>query len=211
MSKSTMGMMVWLLIALLLLLLGYMSGEKGFNGYSAAAVFMLTAAFIRSVWVSARSVTASVSMTIVQDGPPKPVKESEPLIVGPESARRLIVVAIGWLLLALAAPAAVGFFRGFATGFVRGLTKGASQIEITPTLAHLLTTVGALGLGIVLLYASSIRGRIVGGGDRRLGLGVAPIARLPIIIGLSSVVVLYAALLDFAIYKYRPDLFFQSS
>jgi len=161
--------------------------------------------------VSARSVTASVSMTIVQDGPPKPVKESEPLIVGPESARRLIVVAIGWLLLALAAPAAVGFFRGFATGFVRGLTKGASQIEITPTLAHLLTTVGALGLGIVLLYASSIRGRIVGGGDRRLGLGVAPIARLPIIIGLSTVAVLYAALLDFAIYEYRQDLFFQSS
>jgi hypothetical protein len=71
MSKSTMIMMVWLLIALLLLLLGYISGEKGFNDYSAAAVFMLTAAFIRSVWVSARSVTASVSMTIVQDRPPK--------------------------------------------------------------------------------------------------------------------------------------------
>ena len=70
---------------------------------------------------------------------------------------------------------------------------------------------GVFGVGIVLLYADSIRGRIVGGGDRRLGLGVAPIARLPIIIGLSSVVVLYAALLDFAIYKYRPDLFFQSS
>ena len=99
MSKSTMRMMVWLLIALLLLLLGYISGEKGFNGYSAAAVFMLTAAFIRSVWVSARSVTAS----------------SEPLIVGPESARRLIVVAIGWFLLAKAVEQAV---RRFATGLL---------------------------------------------------------------------------------------------
>jgi len=149
--------------------------------------------------------------TTVHDGPPKPAKESEPLIVHPESARRLIVVAIGWFLLAEAAPSVVGFFRGFATGFVRGLTKGASQLEIPPTLAHLLTTVGVLGFGAALLYASSVRGRIVGGGDRRLGLGVAPIARLPIIIGLSTIVVLYAALLDFIIYKYRPDLFFQSS
>jgi membrane protease YdiL (CAAX protease family) len=71
--------------------------------------------------------------------------------------------------------------------------------------------VGALGLGIVLLYASSIRGRIVGGGDRRLGLGAAPIARLPIIVGLSTVVALYATLIDLAVYEYRPDLFFQSS
>ena len=138
-------------------------------------------------------------MTIVQDGPPKPVKESEPLIVGPESARRLIVVVIGWFLLAEAVL--------FPIGFVHGLTKRASP----PTLSHLLFTVRAFGLDIVLLYAVSIRGRIVGGGDRRLGLGVAPIARLPIIIGLSSVVVLYVALLDFAVYKYRPDLFFQSS
>jgi hypothetical protein len=120
----------------------------------------------------------------------------------------LIVVAFGWLLLAEAVPAAVGFVRGLATGFVRGLTKGASQLEIPPTLRHLLVTVGAFGLGIVLLYAASIRGRIVGGGDRRLGLGIAPITRLPIIIGLSTVVVLYAALIDFAVYEYRPDLFF---
>jgi hypothetical protein len=140
-------------------------------------------------------------MTTVQDVPSKPVKESGPLIAGPESARRLIVVAVGWLLLAEAVPAAVSFVRGFATGFVRGLTKGASQLEIPPTLSHLLVTLGVFGLGIMLLYAVSIRGRIVGGGDRRLGLGVAPIARLPIIIGLSSVVVLYAALIDFAVYN----------
>jgi hypothetical protein len=126
-------------------------------------------------------------MATVQDGPPKPVKESEPLIVGPESARRLIVVAVGWFLLAEAVPQAVGFFRGFATGFVRGITKGDSQLEIPPTLSHLLVTVGAFGLSIVLLYAVSIRGRIVGGGDRRVGLRVAPIARLPIIIGLSTI------------------------
>ncbi len=87
-------------------------------------------------------------MTTLQDGSPKPAKESEPLITGPESPRRLIVVAFGWLLLAEAVPAAVGFVRGLATGFVRGLTKGASQLEIPPTLRHLLVTVGAFGLGM---------------------------------------------------------------
>jgi membrane protease YdiL (CAAX protease family) len=151
-------------------------------------------------------------MTTVQGEPPKPVEESEPPITGPESARRLIVVAVGWLLLAFAVPTAVSFVRGFAEGFVRGRSHGASQLEIPPTLSHLLVTVGIFGLGMVLLYASSIRGRIVGGGNRRLGLGVVsvPIARLPIIIGLSTTVVLYAALINFFLYRNRPDLFSQS-
>jgi hypothetical protein len=93
-------------------------------------------------------------MTNVQDRPPTPVNESEPLITGPESARRLIVVAVGWILLAMAAPVAVGFVRGFAIGFVRGLTKDASQLQIPPTLDHLLTTVGVFGFQIVLLYGA---------------------------------------------------------
>jgi membrane protease YdiL (CAAX protease family) len=122
-----------------------------------------------------------------------------------------MVVAVGWVLLAMAAPVAVGFVQGFAVSFVRELTKGATQLEIPPTWSHFLITVGVFGSAVVLLYAASIRGRIVGGGDLRLGLGVAPIARLPIIIGLSAVLVVYAALIDFAIYKYRPELFFQSS
>jgi hypothetical protein len=72
-------------------------------------------------------------MTTVQDGPPKPVKDSEPLTTLPESAR-LIVVAIGWLLFAAAVPEAVRFAAGF---------KRASQLEIPPTLGHLLFSVGA--------------------------------------------------------------------
>jgi membrane protease YdiL (CAAX protease family) len=149
-------------------------------------------------------------MTTVQDSSPTPVKESGPLITDPEPARRLIIVAFGWFLLAMAVPTAVGFVRGFTAGFMRGLTKGASELEIPPTLDHLLTTAGALGATIVLLYAASIRGGIVGGGDRRLGLGVAPIARLPIVIALSVVLVIYATILDLVVYTYRPDLFFQS-
>jgi membrane protease YdiL (CAAX protease family) len=150
-------------------------------------------------------------MTTVPDGPPTPVKESESLLTGPESVRRLIVVAVGWLLLALATPVAVGFVLGFAKGFVRGLTNGASELETPPTLSQCLPTVAVFCLTIVLLYAASVRGRMVGDGDCRVGLGVAPIARLPIIVGLSTVLVVYAALIDFAVYKYRPDLFFQSS
>jgi membrane protease YdiL (CAAX protease family) len=127
------------------------------------------------------------------------------------SAPRLIIVAFGWILLAMAPAAAGGFVRGFATGFVRGINHGASQLEITPTVSHLLTTVGASGFAIVLLYSAWIRGRIVGDGDRRLGLGLAPIEKLPVVIGLSIVLVAYAALIDFAIYQNRPEIFFQSS
>jgi membrane protease YdiL (CAAX protease family) len=119
----------------------------------------------------------------------------------------LIIVAFGWILLAMAPAAAGGFVRGFATGFVRGITHGASQLEIS----HLLTTVGASGFAIVLLYSAWIRGRIVGDGDRRLGLGLAPIEKLPVVIGLSIVLVAYAALIDFAIYQNGPEIFFQSS
>jgi hypothetical protein len=122
-------------------------------------------------------------MATVQDRLPTLVKESEPLITGPESARRLIVVAVGWILLAKATPAVLEF----AAGFVHGLTKGASQLP--PTLHQLLGAVDLFGFAIVLLYAVSIKGRIVGGGDRRLGLGVARIARLPIIIGLSTILI----------------------
>jgi membrane protease YdiL (CAAX protease family) len=129
----------------------------------------------------------------------------------PESVRRLFVVAVGWILLAMVPSFAVGFFRGFAIGFVSGLTKGASHLQIPPMLNQLLTVGEAYCLALVLLYAASVRGRIVGGGERRIGLGAAPIAKLPIVIGLSVALVFYAALIDFAIYSYRPDIFFQSS
>lgn len=128
-----------------------------------------------------------------------------------EFARRLILVAIGWILLAMIPPALAGLARGLAIGFVRGLTHGASELQIPPTLGHFLTSAGALGIAAVLLYAASVRGRIVGGGDTRLGLGIAPITKLPTVIGLSTVLVLYAALITFSIYTYRPDLFFQSA
>jgi membrane protease YdiL (CAAX protease family) len=146
-------------------------------------------------------------MSTVQDVAPG----AKPQLPDVESARRLIIVAFGWILLAMAPAAAGGFIRGFATGFVSGLTHGASQLEITPTVSHLLTTVGAAGFAIVLLYAAWIRGRIVGDGDRRLGLGLALIKRLPVVIGLSIVLLAYAALIDFAIYLNRPEIFFQPS
>lgn len=148
-------------------------------------------------------------MTSLQDVPL--AKEPAPAVAGPDSALRLIGVAVGWFLLSSAIPFAVTFLQSFAQGFVRGLTNGASQLEIPATLSHLFNSVGLLGAGIVLLYAASIRGRIVGNGDRRLGLGVAPVESLPIVVVLSIAAVLYAAAITFATYTYRPDLFFQSS
>ncbi len=51
----------------------------------------------------------------------------------------------------------------------------------------------------------------MGGGDRRLGLALAPIAKLPIIIGLAVVLVIYAGLINAAIYAYRSDFLFKPS
>jgi len=64
--------------------------------------------------------------------------------------------------------------------------------------------------GAVLIAASIVRGRIVGGCDVRLGLGLVPIARLPIIVFLGISVAAYAALRDYALLKLRPDIFYQS-
>jgi membrane protease YdiL (CAAX protease family) len=134
-----------------------------------------------------------------------------PTVATPESAVRLIVVAFGWILLAMIPSALVGLAKGFATGFVRGLTKGASELQIPPTWSQLLTMLGALGFALIILYASSVRGRIVGGGDVRIGLGLTPIAKLPVVIILCLVLALYAGSIVFSVYVYRHDLFFQSS
>jgi hypothetical protein len=92
-------------------------------------------------------------MTTIEDRPPTPTKESEPLIADPESARRLIIVAIGWLSLAKAAPVAIGFVQGFATGFVSGLSKGESNLEISADLEP----IPDCGGSIWFCYRASLR------------------------------------------------------
>jgi membrane protease YdiL (CAAX protease family) len=134
-----------------------------------------------------------------------------PTVAAPESAVRLIVVAFGWFLLATIPSALVEFGKGFAPAFIRALTNGASELQIPPTWSQLLTMLGTLGFALVILYASSVRGRIVGGGDVRIGLGLTPIAKLPVVIILCLVLTFYAGSIVLSVYVYRHDLFVQSS
>ena len=142
------------------LLVGGLIKDKGPGPLAAFAVVFLGPALLLwfvgrlCSWVLAPPVRSRPSQQRPFGASSQQPRTEEPLILCPESARRLILVAIGWFLLAEAVPLAVGFFQAFATGFVRGLTKGAFQLEIPPTLTHLLTTVGALGIGIVVPSAS---------------------------------------------------------
>ena len=142
-------------------------------------------------------------MTITQNNLLVPANEAE--LVGPqsESAWRQIAIALGWTVLALACS--------FAIGVVLGIVKAAFRLPNTPQFQLILLGSAACGFGLVLLFAAVNRGRIAGRGDVWLGLGAARIANLPVIIALAITIVAYAALRDYAVYKIRPDLFYQFS
>lgn len=140
-----------------------------------------------------------------------PVHPPASPVKSPESAERLIVVAQGWMLVAMAGPFTIGFFRGFVPAFVGGATQGRIKLQLPPMWDHVLLMVGVFISAAVLLAAALFRGRIVGNGDRSLGLGLAPIARLPVTIGLAIVIVAYGALFDYGIYRLKPDTFLQAS
>jgi membrane protease YdiL (CAAX protease family) len=142
-------------------------------------------------------------MTIVENSLPSPAKEAEQASPQLESAWRLIVVAVGWVLLATAGSAVMGVFVG--------VLKAAFHLQKTPTFELLAFTLYVSAFGAVLLSAAIIRGRIIGRGDVRLGLSIAPISKLPIVIVLAILVAAYAALLDYAAYTTHPDVFFQFS
>lgn len=145
-------------------------------------------------------------MTIVDDSRSALKTDVAPSIGQPETAWRLVAVAVGWILLSAAPAAAIGFFKGFTVEFVRTFTKGETQLHISPTLDYLLiSTLGGYFAAAVFLYAVFVRGRIVGNGDLRLGLGLTPIANLPFVFVLGAVLVIHAGLIDYTIYQNHTD------
>jgi membrane protease YdiL (CAAX protease family) len=142
-------------------------------------------------------------MTAIENGEPAPAQEAERPSPQVESAWRVLAIAFGWIVLAMACSLAVGL--------VMGIAKVAFQLQDTPAFRLLLVTLGVSAFGAILIFAAVSRGRMVGGGDLRLGLSIAPIAKLPIIVGLAIALVAYGLLRDFALYKIRPDLFYQFS
>lgn len=137
-------------------------------------------------------------MITVEDDPSKEPIIAEPLGSRPESAWRLVLVAVGWILLTQAATFVIGFFAGF---FRASLHLQAGLVyEILTRSAYSFATAS------VILTAAIMRGRIIGAGDIRAGLGDNPPSRLPILVVLAVVIASYAGLLEYGVITVRPDL-----
>jgi membrane protease YdiL (CAAX protease family) len=120
------------------------------------------------------------------------------LDVPSESARRLIAAAIGWELLALAPT--------FAFGIALAPTRGQGGAVMTENIRSLLTQIVELeGYGIIL-FAALVRGRIVGHGEARVGLGYEAISKPLIIASMAVLIAVYAVLVSIAHSQTRPDL-----
>jgi membrane protease YdiL (CAAX protease family) len=143
-------------------------------------------------------------MTAVENSVATLATEAERSNAPPPSVWRFLAAGIGWFLLAgLGAP--------FVAGLVLGIAKAAFQWQQTPAFRLLLLSVAGAAGSIALSAVSIARAKAVGDGDARRGLGLAPIAKLPIIVALAIVVVAYAALVNYAAYKTHPQQFFQTS
>jgi|HubBroStandDraft_4_1064222.scaffolds.fasta_scaffold145040_2 membrane protease YdiL (CAAX protease family) len=105
-----------------------------------------------------------------------------------ESARRIILAGIGWILLWFTCDFVIGAVIGFIGGVYNVPNSSTDRII---SYASDFSDVG------VFSAAAIIRGRIVGSGNIDIGLGNKPMSRLPIIAGLAIIVVAYAILLHF--------------
>lgn len=133
----------------------------------------------------------------------EPLEVSSPPETKRESAWWLILVAIGWLILANI-PA---FFFGFITAVsVRAMGR---TMATTPNALVLIELLGVLGVGGIFLLASYLRGRIIGRGDIRIGLSITPVFNWPLVIFLCAFTALYALFLAFAGFKVRPEILAQ--
>lgn len=141
-------------------------------------------------------------MTIDDQAPPGAIEGSSA-----ETAGRLILNSFGWLVLAMSAPALIGWMRGSLPAFVAAASHGAVKLQIPPVVDRLLVTLYVFSSASVFLWASCVRGRVVGNGDRARGLALVPIAWFPLTILAMVVVATYGMLMDFLVHTVRPDRF----
>ena len=107
--------------------------------------------------------------------------------VQPQSALYLIVVAIGWVLLA--------FVPGLLLGAALGVNNRLHLIEATD-LRSLVIQAAILSFAGVILLAAFVQGRIDGHGNTRAGLGDAPISNWIPVNWLTAAGVAYAVLVS---------------
>lgn len=101
---------------------------------------------------------------------------------------RLLVSAAVWLLAGLFAQVCTGFLAGFVAGVHNEFAQhnGGPLWTVPPWLIGLLS-MGALQL--TLLGAAWRRSLQVGRGDRRLGLGIGPLHRQSLLVGLMTTII----------------------
>ncbi len=125
-------------------------------------------------------------MPIIDRDLPISPKEKEKSGAQSASAWRLIAIAVGWLLLAMVGAALFGA--------ITGLFGGLFGVMKSPNFQILLRYVGVLGSSGVLFIAAITRGRIVGHGEIRSGLGDEPVSKPTIIAFMAVMLAAYAAL-----------------
>lgn len=113
-----------------------------------------------------------------------------------ESVRRIVVAAIGWILLLFICKFLIGFIVGFIGALIHATSSSTEQII---EYASDFSDVGLLSA------AALVRGRIVGFGNISVGLGNKPISKQPVIICLAVIVAAYAILVHFVVPDTKLD------
>lgn len=130
-----------------------------------------------------------------------PLVPREEKYLDAETPWHLIAVAVGWTVLTIACA--------FAIGVTFTIIRLALQLQPTASFRLLTLSVAVLTVDAVLIPVAIVKARSIGNGDARRGLGFLPVARLPLIVVLAVVVAAFGALRSYALFKIRPDLFYE--
>jgi membrane protease YdiL (CAAX protease family) len=119
-----------------------------------------------------------------------------------ESVLYLVAVAIGWGLLSTVPAGLVVFIFSAAD-------LNQRSPDWPPGVGNPLREAVEFGTYAVLFLAVYIRGRIVGHGDVRAGLGYEPILRRPVVLWMAGLIATYILGLNLYYYEVARYLFYQ--
>ena len=116
---------------------------------------------------------------------------------------RLLLAAVGWLLLSLAMQFLFSFFSAFVVGVHNGIAaRNGGQPWAIPSWLQIMLAICVLQL--TMLWAAWKRSLAVGRGSRRVGLGITPLRRPRLLLSLSIIAVPLVYLWVLAIHHLIP-------
>ena len=98
---------------------------------------------------------------------------------------RLLVGALGWLVVAVVVQVCVTFLVSFVIGFQKGFVQRAGHGHPWSVPNWFLGLVAVFAFQSALLVIAWRRGRVIGGGDAKRGLGMMRLRRRLLLVGLS--------------------------